>query len=50
MTLKTSFPVDCGVVVKGIFYFCNMITYRINCHVMMVGFIKLGLKGLFQTF
>ena len=47
MTLKTSFPVDCGVVVKGIFYFCNMITYRSNCHVVMAGFIKLGPKGIF---
>ena len=41
MTLKNSFQVDCSVVVKGIFYFCNMITYRINYH------IKLGLKGIF---
>ena len=47
MALKNSFQVDCSVVVKGIYYFCNMITYRINCLVMMAGFIKLGLKGIF---
>ena len=45
MTLKTSFPVDCGVVVKGIFYFCNMITQS-HCNALLFGLPKYQLDRL----